>query len=144
MTKHVRRLAIDDYDDLVRVWAEAGLPFKLQGRDSHGRIEIEMQRADSAFFGLFEDERLVAVGLASYDGRKGWIQRVAVDPDQRGRGLGGEIIAACEEFLKSRDAEVISCLIEDLNYPSISVFRNAGYEYWQDILYFSKRDSSDA
>ncbi len=144
MTKNLRRPTIDDYDDLVRVWANAGLPFKPEGRDCRNRIEKEMQRADSAFYGLFEDERLVAVGLASYDGRKGWIQRVAVGPDQRGRGLGGEIIAACEEFLKSLDAEVISCLIEDLNYPSISVFRNAGYSCWGNILYFSKRDSSDA
>ncbi len=144
MTRSLRQLTIDDYDDLVRVWAEAGLPFKPTGRDCPARIERELQRADSAFFGLFEDARLVAVGLASYDGRKGWIQRVAVDPNQRGRGLAGEIIAACEDFLKSLDAEVISCLIEDLNYPSISVFKNAGYSCWGNILYFSKRDSSDA
>jgi ribosomal protein S18 acetylase RimI-like enzyme len=144
MTSIIRRLTIDDYDDLVRVWAEAGLPFKPQGRDSRERIEEEMQRADSAFFGLAENDRIMAVGLASYDGRKGWIQRVAVNTDCRGRGLGGEIIAACEVFLETRGAEVISCLIEEVNYPSISVFRNSGYEYWKEILYFSKRDSSDS
>ncbi len=144
MTDIVRILTTDDYDDLIRVWAEAGLPFKPQGRDTRERIALEMQRTDSAFFLFSEDGRLVAVGLATYDGRKGWIQRVAVDPERRGQGLAGKIIAACEKFLKDLDAEVISCLIEDLNYPSISVFKKAGYSCWGNILYFSKRDSSDA
>jgi len=144
MSEEIRRLTIDDYDEIIRVWAEAGLPFKPNGRDRRDRIAVEMLRADSAFFGLFENGRMLAVGLASYDGRKGWIQRVAVDPDRRGEGLGGKIIVACEEFLTGCGAEVLGCLIEDLNFPSMSLFQKADYEYWKSILYFSKRRSSDS
>jgi len=144
MGTEIRRLTIDDYDEILRVWAEAGLPFKLQGRDHRDRIAVEMQRTETGFFGLLEDGRMLAVGLACFDGRKGWIQRVAVDPDRRGEGLGGKIITGCEEFLGELGAEVISCLIEDLNTPSMSLFRKADYECWTDILYFSKRTSSDS
>lgn len=144
MPRTINRLTIADYDDIVRVWAIAGLPFKPRGRDHRNRVESEMQRPDSAFFGLSENGRMLAVGLASYDGRKGWIQRVAVDPDRRGEGLGGEIVRACEEFLRQRGAEVISCLIDDINYPSISMFQKEGYECWGNIMYFSKRDSDEA
>ncbi|MFH1687493.1 MAG: GNAT family N-acetyltransferase [bacterium] len=144
MDREIQKLTIADYDEIIRVWAISGLPFKPYGRDSRPRLEQEMNRADSAFFGLFEDGVMLAVGLASYDGRKGWIQRVAVDPDRRGELLGPRVVRACEEFLKSRGAEVISCLIEDMNYPSISMFQNLGYELWEPILYFSKRNSDDA
>ena len=143
MAKEIRKLTIEDYDDLIRVWADAGLPYHPFGRDSKEHIAKEMQRPDTAFIGLFEDGQLVAAGLATFDGRKGWINRVAVDPDYRRRGLAGEIIRACESFLESLGAEIISSLIEDYNLPSMALFQKHGYLYHEDILYFSKRKSED-
>ncbi len=139
-----KRLTPDDYDDIIRVWSDAGLPHKPNGRDSRDNITAEMDRDDVAFFGLRRDGRMVAVGLAAWEGRKGWISRVAVDPDCRGERLGPNIVASCEEFLRSCGATVISCLIEELNTPSMAMFRRLGYECWGNILYFSKRDSDES
>lgn len=143
MTRDLRKLTADDYDDIIRVWADAGLPHKPEGRDSRTRIALEIGRDDTAFYGLFEDGRMLAVGLATFDGRKGWINRVAVDPDRRGEGFGGEIMKACEQFLRERGAEIIAALIEDINGPSISLFQKQGYVVMKEVLYFSKRDSED-
>jgi RimJ/RimL family protein N-acetyltransferase len=141
MARQIRMLTADDYDDLIRIWADAGLPYRPQGRDHPDRITRQMRRADTAFIGIFEDDRLVAVGLASYDGRKGWINRVAVDPDRRGQGLAGEIIRQCEQFLQGLGAEVIGCLIEEYNLPSMALFQKHGYLFGEGIHYFSKRTS---
>jgi GNAT superfamily N-acetyltransferase len=143
MARDLRRLTADDYDDILRIWSDAGLPYKHQGRDSRERVAAEIGRTDTAFFGWFEDGRMLAVGLATYDGRKGWINRVAVDPDRRGEGFGGEIIAACEQFLRECGAEVIGALIEEVNSPSVSLFQKYGYSCLKEILYFSKRDSDE-
>ncbi|MFQ6008703.1 MAG: GNAT family N-acetyltransferase [Candidatus Zixiibacteriota bacterium] len=144
MDKEIRRLTIDDYNDLIRVWADAGLTYRPFGRDRKDRIEKQMKRSDTAFIGLFEDGQLVATGLATFDGRKGWINRVAVDPDHRRRGLAGEIIRACETFLEDLGAEIIGGLIEDNNLPSMALFQKHGYLYHEDVLYFSKRKSEDS
>lgn len=143
MAHDLRRLTADDYADIIRVWADAGLPYKPEGRDHQTRIALEIAREDTAFFGLFENGRMLAVGLATFDGRKGWINRVAVDPDRRGEGFGGRIMTACEQFLRERGADIIAALIEDVNSPSISLFQKQGYIVMKDILYFSKRDSED-
>ena len=143
MAEEIRKLTIDDYDDLMRVWADAGLPYYPFGRDRKEHIAKEMQRPDTAFVGLFEDGRLLALGLATYDGRKGWINRVAVDPDCRRLGLAGKIIAECEAFLESQGAQIIACLVEDYNLPSIALFQKHGYLYGEDVLYFSKRKSEE-
>jgi GNAT superfamily N-acetyltransferase len=143
MVSDLRRLTADDYDDIIRVWADAGLPCKPEGRDGRDRIAAEIYREDTAFFGLFEDGRMLAVGLATFDGRKGWINRVAVDPDRRGEGFGVEIMNACERFLRERGAVIIAALIEDVNSPSISLFQKEGYTVMKDILYFSKRNSDE-
>ncbi|HWR82308.1 MAG TPA: GNAT family N-acetyltransferase [Candidatus Deferrimicrobium sp.] len=144
MTTSIRKLKINDYDELIRVWADAGLDYRPLGRDSRDRITREMERSDTAFFGLFENERLVAAGLATFDGRKGWINRVAVDPEARRQGLGSAIITECEAFLQARGAEIIACLIEDYNLPSMALFQRHGYLFHDDTHYFSKRKSPDS
>ena len=143
MASELRKLTADDYDDIIRVWADAGLPYKPDGRDHRTRIALEIDRDDTALFGLFENGRMLAVGLATFDGRKGWINRVAVDPDRRGEGFGVEIMKTCEQFLRERGADIIAALIEDVNSPSISLFQKLGYTIMKEILYFSKRDSED-
>ena len=143
MAHELRKLTAEDYDDILRVWSDAGLPYKPDGRDNRNQIALEIEREDSIFVGLFENGHMLAVGLATFDGRKGWINRVAVDPDRRGEGFGGEIIKACEQFLKDRGAEIIAALIEDVNSPSISLFQKQDYVVMKEILYFSKRNSDD-
>ncbi len=144
MADNIKQLTIEHYDDIIRIWADAGLPWRPQGRDAREKIAREITRDDTVFLGLFENRRMIAAGMAIYDGRKGWINRVAVDPDHRGRGLGGKMIAACERFLKQRGATVIGCLIEEHNLPSMALFQKHGYCFYEGVMYFSKRDSEES
>lgn len=144
MAREIRRLTIDDYDEILRVWAESGLPFKPKGRDSKDKMAEELSHSHTAFFGMFEAERMIGVIIANFDGRRGWINRLAIDPDRRGEKLAAGLIEVAEEFLHSVGAVVICALIEDINYPSISCFQNSGYVCWDNIKYFSKRPSDEA
>ena len=144
MSVILKRLSIDDYQEIINLWADAGLPFKPKGRDSRAMMVKEMQQEGVAYFGIYEENNLLAVGIANYDGRRGWINRVAVDPDRRGEGLAGMIIEECEKFMRSRGAVVMTALIEDINEPSISCFQKAGFICEKSWLYFAKRDSQDS
>jgi len=144
MAREIRRLTIDDYNEIIRIWADAGLPYKPRGRDSSEMMAKEMQHPTSAFFGLFEDGRMIGVGIANFDGRRGWINRVATDPDHRGSGFAWLIIEACETFLREAGAVVICTLIEEMNTPSMACFEKAGYSCEEPIMYWTKRPSPDA
>ncbi len=144
MSEVIKKLSIDDYEQIVKLWADAGLPFKPKGRDSRAMMAKEMQQEGVAYFGLYENSQLLAVGIANYDGRRGWINRVAVDPDRRGESLAGMIIEECEKFMRTKGAVVLTALIEDINEPSISCFQKAGYICDKSWLYFSKRDFQDS
>lgn len=144
MGPEIRRLTIDNFDDIVRVWADAGLPTRPRGRDSREMIAVEMKHPTSAYFGLFLDDRMIGVAIASFDGRRGWVNRMAIDPDFRGQGFASRMIAACEDFLHEVGALVICALIEELNGPSMSCFEKAGYHAEKEIIYWAKRPSPDA
>jgi ribosomal protein S18 acetylase RimI-like enzyme len=144
MSINIRRLTIDDYDSIIRVWADAGLPFKPKGRDSREMISREMAHPDVVFLGLFESDLMLGVCIANFDGRRGWINRLAIDPDHRGIGLAGRLIDESEKFLKSRGALVIAGLIEEMNTPSMACFEKAGYKYMRNLTLWTKRESSDS
>lgn len=134
----IRRLLVDDIETIRNVWQEAGLPYKPGGRESHSALSMEMSNPDVAFFGVDYDSRLAGVVIANFDGRRGWINRLAVLPRYRGIGLAGLLIQACEEFLKSRGAIVYSALIDEINAPSITAFQKEGFQCVEAVRYFSK------
>jgi len=140
----IRTLTIDDYDALLNLWQRAGLSHRPRGRDTREKVEKELIHNPHSFIGLFIDRQLVASVIATFDGRKGWINRVAVDPDFRGRGYGQQMIAEAEKTLREHfKAEIIAALVEPENIPSKELFAKCGYALWEGLYYFSKRDHPD-
>lgn len=82
----IRDLGPEDYDGLIALWEEAGLSYRLHGRDGCERIAREIEGACSVFLAAEEEGRLIGAALGTYDGRKGWVNRLAVLPEHRGRG----------------------------------------------------------
>ena len=139
----IRRLSINDYKGIVRLWKKASLPFKPKGRDSREAVAAEMAANPDFFFGAFENDHLVGVVILSSDLRKGWINRLAVDPNFRRCGVAERLINASEEILRDHGIKLFCALIDEGNVASMSLFKKCGYVRHRDIIYFSKRDSDD-
>jgi GNAT superfamily N-acetyltransferase len=137
----IRHLDSTDYDQLVELWARCGLTYRPAGRDSQAAMTDMFRRTDSGVFGMFDGATMIGTVIGTSDGRKGWINRLAIDPDYRGRGLAGYLIKEAEKFLRDLGLKVIAALIEDYNTPSMSAFVKAGYSCDPKINYFSKRES---
>ena len=141
MSTDIRRLTIADYDDILRLWSLAGLPHRPLGRDSRESMTREFALPQCRYFGLFEKETMIGVIIANYDGRRGWLNRLAIHPEYRGRGLAGELIREAERFLEHQGAVVTAGLIEEMNTPSMACFEKAGYVCESKFKYFAKRKS---
>jgi len=139
----IRRLGINDYEEMIRLWSRAKLPFKPKGRDSREAIEKHMSANPNFFLGAFEDNHLVGSVIISCDMRKGWINRLAVDPDYRNRGIAKALISESERVLRKHGIRIFCALIEDYNTASKELFKKCGYVEHRDIVYFRKRDSDE-
>ena len=138
-----RSLLPSDYDDLIRLWQEAGLPYRPLGRDQREKILTELNNPFEMFILAFCHDRLVGSILASHDGRKGWLNRLCVMPDFRKQGLGRALIAEAEKFLENQGLEIFACLIEEENAESMKLFANAGYTRFDEIKYFTRKKHPD-
>ena len=139
----IRKLTINNYEEIIKLWTRAGLPYKQKGRDSRKAIAAEMKANPEFFLGAFEDSRLVGIVIISCDMRKGWINRQAVDPDYRNYGIATALIAESERILRKHGVRIFCALIEDYNDASKELFKKDGYVEHHDITYFSKRDSDE-
>jgi ribosomal protein S18 acetylase RimI-like enzyme len=123
----VRVLSLDDYDRWMEVWRRAGLhSVRPQGRDGRGAFSRQLASGTHTMIGLEVGTRLVGVVLATQDGRKGWINRLAVLPAHRHRGYAARLVAEAERVLKEQGMTVIGALIEPQNDASLALFRSWG------------------
>jgi ribosomal protein S18 acetylase RimI-like enzyme len=132
-----------DYDALVELWKQAGLEYRPNGRDSKLSIVIQMSMDPELFLGAFEDGRLIGSLIATFDGRRGWINRLATVPEERRKGVAKALIARAEKLLRQRGAMIIGAHVERENTASLRLFENSGYSQRGDIVYMSKRDRPD-
>lgn len=142
----VRKLALDDYDDFMAVWRHAGLhSVRPMGRDSRQAFARQFAGGSHTMIGLERSGKLIGVVLATHDGRKGWINRLAVFPQHRGRGFAARLVAEAERVLRAQGMTVIGVLIEPGNDASLALFNKLGYvELPGGMHYLSKRDSKVA
>ncbi|MGQ9582487.1 MAG: GNAT family N-acetyltransferase [Thermoplasmatota archaeon] len=161
----IRELERKDYGELVSLWRRAGLPFRPGGRDSRRELErqlglptsiylkavlrggapggggVRRKRALAGGGGAGAREAMVGVALGTHDGRKGWVNRLAVLPEHRRRGVGRALVRELEKRFRALGLRVTAALVEDWNTASLRAFRAMGYELHRDIIYLSRRRS---
>ncbi|MBX5327397.1 MAG: GNAT family N-acetyltransferase [Candidatus Bathyarchaeia archaeon] len=139
-----KRLTIDDYEDMLKLWEHAGLPYKAKGRDSKTMTAKQMKEFPEFFLGAFHGDQLIGVVVGSYETRfKGWINRLAVAPEYQRQGIAQGLVKRMEDTLRKHGAKILCALIETPNDESVSFFRKMGYITHENILYVSKRESED-
>ena len=135
--------SIEDFDDMIGVWELANLHYKPLGRDTRDSILVQMEEDPGMFLCARVEGKMVGVVIGSSDGRKGYINRLAIVPDMRRKGIAKSLITAIENHLNSLGLRIITVLIEDASKESMELFCSMGYFSHDDIAYLSKRESQD-
>jgi N-acetylglutamate synthase len=137
-------LGTDAYDEILALWSRAGLSVRPEGRDAPDTFARQMTDGRQRIVGLRADAKLVAVVVLTHDGRKGWINRLAVDPAYRRRGLAARLVAEAERwFVEDQGLEIWAALIEGENRDSQTLFAALDY-HRHDVVYVSKRTRPEA
>jgi GNAT superfamily N-acetyltransferase len=136
-------LTANDYDAVLQLWKEAGLSIRASGRDSREQFAAQLASSIQTVIGARDGDRLVGVVVTTHDGRKGWINRLAVHPDYRRQGLGRRLISEAEQTLLDQGMRIIAALIENGNTASLTLFEQVGYVEYPGIHYVTKRESHD-
>jgi len=116
-----------DHAAVVALWtAILGYGFAHNAPELSIRKKIEV--ADGLFFVAETDGRLVGTVMAGYDGHRGWIYSLAVDPAFRKQGIGRGLLRRAETSLLERGCVKINLQIADGNEAVIGFYEKTGYK----------------
>ena len=138
-----KELTIRDYDEIRKIWDEAGLPVRPSGRDSYNNLKKQLSTGNVTILADEFDGKIRGLVLLSHDERKGWINRLAVVPKYRRQGIASRLLKSTEEYFRNIGIEIFVALIEADSVASIKCFEQNEYKYWDNIYYFSKRARED-
>lgn len=139
----IRNMKKEDYERLIELWERTELDYKPDGRDSKVHVSKELEINPDLFLVAEENCKIIGSIFATYDGRKGWLNRVAVDPEFRGKGLGKKLCLKAENVLRKRGCIIFAMGIHESNKISKAMAKSLGYEERKDIIYFRKKDNDD-
>ena len=102
--------------DLVRPW-----------NDPHKDIQRKLLvRPDLFLVGIVDDHILASV-MAGYEGHRGWLNYLAVDPAHQRRGHARAMVAEAERLLRAAGCPKINLQVRTSNNGVIEFYRKLGY-----------------
>ncbi|GGJ76307.1 GNAT family acetyltransferase [Pilimelia anulata] len=125
----VRRFGWGDHDAVAALWAGAGLDVVPRAE-----LRAKLARDPELFLVAEADGRVVGVLLGTYDGRRGWILRLAVDPDRRRQGIARDLVAELERRFARLGCPRVNLLVLPDNEAGLRFWRALGYLPYPDVL----------
>jgi ribosomal protein S18 acetylase RimI-like enzyme len=137
---HIREFREQDRQAVISLWRECGLlvPWNHPGLDIDRKLEVQRE----LFLVGVEEGRVVATAMGGYEGHRGWINYLAVDPSMRRRGLGRMMMKRIEKGLSSMGCPKINLQIRESNLEVIRFYEKIGYSS-DHVIGFGKRLAED-
>ena len=129
----IRECHPEEAEALFALWRAAGTSSSVTDTITDIRNTIE----SSAFVLVAEaDQRIVGSLIATFDGWRGNMYRIAVHPDYRRRGIGRALVKEGERYLAKQGVKRITALVEE-KYPwAIAFWSSVGYDIEPGIVRF--------
>ena len=136
----IRAFRSADETDVIALWRECGLvrPWNDPGKD----IARKMQVNPGWFLVAESNGRIVASVMVGYEGHRGWINYLAVDPALQRSGLGRTLMNEAERILRAAGCPKINLQVRRTNGGVIAFYERLGFVA-DDVVSLGKRLEQD-
>jgi ribosomal protein S18 acetylase RimI-like enzyme len=121
----IRTFEESDRVAVIDLWRRAGLtrPWNDPDRD------IDRKVADSPWGLLVGEDRgaVIAAVMVGYDGHRGSVNYLAVEPTCRGRGVGSALMDHAEWLVRERGCPKVALQVRGDNADVIAFYERRGY-----------------
>ena len=121
----VKRYANSDRAALISLW-ERVFPDDPPHNEPSKVIDQKLA-VDDLIFVIPKEGRVIGACIAGYDGHRGWLYAVAVDPSQRRRGLGRQLVQHAIDALRKRGCGKVNLQIRATNEEVREFYRSLGF-----------------
>lgn len=134
-------IADDDIAAVISLWERCDLT--RPWNDTAGDIALARRGDNATVLVGRADGKIAASVMVGYDGHRGWVYYVAVDPDYRGRDYGRGIMAAAEDWLRTRGIAKVMLMVRSDNTKVQAFYDTLDYIEQDRVIYAKWLDGRD-
>ena len=121
----IRTFDIEDQTAVIELWkaCQIVVPWNDPAKDIARKLKVD---ADLFLVGEIDGE-IIATVMGGYEGHRGWINYLAVSPQQQRKGYARKIIEYLEQLFQLRGCPKINLMIRATNAEATAFYQAVGY-----------------
>lgn len=137
---NIRPFQSSDQPAVIALWHDCGLtrPWNNPARD----IARKLSTQPELFLVGLADGNIIATAMAGYDGHRGWVNYLAVAPNQQKLARGRAMMAHVEQQLLERGCPKINLQVRASNAQALGFYAALGYAQ-DEVVSLGKRLIAD-
>ncbi len=126
---HIREIDLDeDYNEIRRLWERSGPGVQLSPSDELEELRRKLEHDPDLAIVIEEEGVILGTVFAGYDGRRGIIYHLAVQPERRAQGIGKTLMNEIEDRLRAKGCYKYYLLVRRELDQALSFYQSLGCE----------------
>ncbi len=129
-------MQLSDYDAVIALWRDCD-GVSLRDADSFEGIKKYLRRNPGLSFIAQDESGLVGTLMAGHDGKRGYIQHLAVAGEKRNNGVACQLVELCLGALKSQGIVKSHVHVLGVNESGCRFWNACGWKHRGEIEMYS-------
>lgn len=138
----IREMEIADYQAVTTLWAETE-SLSLRDADSRHNIQLYLERNKGLSFVAVDGSEIIGAVLVGTDGRRGYLQHLAVSSQYRGCGVGKRLINQATDSLAAIGISKTHLFVLSDNQAAQGFYAKLGWFPRDEVRMFSFNSSEN-
>ena len=132
----IRPIRDGEDEAVIALWTAYGLT--RPWNDPVADLNLAKGGATSAVLVAADDAGIGGTIMVGFDGHRGWVYYLAVDPGRRRTGLGRSLMAAAQDWLMVRGSPKLQLMVRSDNEAAMGFYQRLGLER-QEVIVLGRR-----
>lgn len=133
----IRLMKIEDFNEIYSLWKKAGLnlaDYEVERADT--KLTIKLNPSSCLVFS--HGNQIIGAVLGTFNGIRGWIYHLAIQPNYQNKGLGSLLLEKTEAALKKLGAKRILLGVSINNLEVLEFYAKHNYVQVDDAITLGK------
>ncbi|HGZ7315336.1 TPA: GNAT family N-acetyltransferase [Vibrio parahaemolyticus] len=138
----IREMDIADYEEVIKLWGHTE-GMSLRDADSKESTNNYLIRNPNLSFVAVSADEIVGAVLVGTDGRRGYLQHLAVSSNYRGKNLGRELVSQAISALANVGVPKTHLFVYNENVNAQQFYEKLGWFPRDEVRMYSYNSSSN-